>query len=158
MLHRRPDPGATTGTHSGGPNPGWASTSIDRACVGLPKPSWPYPRIRGFFTPELACQVRNLGGPAASHYGRRQASYDLKKFRANKWSSACPARNATSHFHKDSRFWRLCWLSVTKSSSHCWPLPSKLGRRSSAPNPYSTNSASRHEHEKQFFQVLSLSA
>jgi hypothetical protein len=39
------------------------------------------PNPRGFSATELACQVRNLAGPAASHYGRHQASYDLKKFR-----------------------------------------------------------------------------
>lgn len=36
---------------------------------------------RGFTASELVCQVRNLGGPAASNYSRHQASYDLKKFR-----------------------------------------------------------------------------
>jgi len=35
----------------------------------------------GFSATELVCQVRNLGGQAASDYGRHQASYDLKKFR-----------------------------------------------------------------------------
>jgi hypothetical protein len=35
----------------------------------------------GFSATQLVCQVRNLGGPAASDYGRHQASYDLKKFR-----------------------------------------------------------------------------
>ena len=39
------------------------------------------PNPGGFSATELACQVRTLGGPAASNYGRHQASYDLKKFR-----------------------------------------------------------------------------
>ena len=39
------------------------------------------PNPGGFSATELACQVRSLGGPAASDYGRHQASYDLKKFR-----------------------------------------------------------------------------
>jgi hypothetical protein len=37
------------------------------------------PNPAGFSATELACQVRDLGGPVASHYGRHQASYDLKK-------------------------------------------------------------------------------
>ncbi len=39
------------------------------------------PNPGGFSAAELGCQVLNLGGPAASDYGRHQASYDLKKFR-----------------------------------------------------------------------------
>jgi hypothetical protein len=39
------------------------------------------PNPAGFSATELACQVRNVAGPAASDYGRHQASYDLKKLR-----------------------------------------------------------------------------
>jgi hypothetical protein len=132
------------------------------------------PNPAGFSAPELACQVWSLGEPAASHYGRHQASYDLKKFRGKQVVQRLPRKQRYQPLPQGSRCWRLCWFSVTKSSSQCWPLPSKLGRHAelrtqpawtitmkpcvSVCRAYSTNSVSRHEHEKQFFQVLSLSA
>jgi hypothetical protein len=50
------------------------------------------PNPAGFSATELACQVRNLGGPAASNYGRHQASYDLKKFRGKQVVQRLPRK------------------------------------------------------------------
>ena len=59
------------------------------------------PNPAGFSATELACQVRNLGGPAASHSGRHQASYDLKKFRGKQVVQRLPRKQRYQHFHKD---------------------------------------------------------
>jgi hypothetical protein len=48
------------------------------------------PNPGGFSATELVCQVRNLGGPAATDYCRHQASYDLKKFRGKQMVRRLP--------------------------------------------------------------------
>src|SRR2546422_5840742 len=50
------------------------------------------PNPGGFSATELACQVRNLGGPAAADYRRNQASYDLKKFRGKQMVHRLPRK------------------------------------------------------------------